>query len=155
MLVDIVSKNGNLLLNLPQRPDGTLDEGTTWIAEALAAWFRANGEGIYGTRPWRTAGEGPATAQHGTFKEDRVAWTVEDFRFTTKDDTVYAFQMKHADGGTAAIRSLGRRSGLQATGVRILGHGTPMWHEQREGALLVAMPERGNTAVPCIAVATS
>jgi alpha-L-fucosidase len=97
-------------------------------------------------------GEGPAAGPQGAFKEDRVKWTVEDFRFTGKGDTVYAFQMKHGDGGTAAVRSLGLSSGLRATGVRILGHGAPMWHEQRDRALLVAMPDKGSTPVPCIAV---
>jgi alpha-L-fucosidase len=60
MLVDIVSKNGNLLLNIPQQPDGTLDDECQFLLKSHAEWIRINGEGIYGTRPWTIAGEGPS-----------------------------------------------------------------------------------------------
>lgn len=152
MLVDIVSKNGNLLLNLPQLPDGALDDECMHIAQSLAAWFEANGEGIYDTRPWKVAGEGPATAEHGAFKENRIAWTVEDFRFTAKGDTVYAFQMKASEGGVAAIRALGANSGHRVTAVRVLGHDGPAPYEQAEQALVVRMPIPRGAIVPCIAV---
>jgi alpha-L-fucosidase len=152
MLVDIISKNGNLLLNQTQRPDGTLDDECLWILKALAGWIKANGEGVYGTRPWKTAGEGPATMQHGAFKEDAVHWTVEDFRFTCQGNTVYAFQMKYPEGGAAAVRSLGKRSGLKVAGVRLLGYGGPVAYEQAEQALVVRMPEQKGAIAPCLAV---
>lgn len=99
MLVDIVSKNGNLLLNIPQLPDGTLDEECAYILESLARWMKVNGEGIYRTRPWTVAGEDPSQVVIEGFKEDAVAWTVEDFRFTAKGNQLYAFQMKWPEGG--------------------------------------------------------
>jgi alpha-L-fucosidase len=154
MLVDIVSKNGNLLLNFPQKPDGTLDDECMEILRSLAAWFAANGEGIYDTRPWRIAGEGPANAEHGAFKENPISWTVEDFRFTCKGDTVFAFQMKRAEGGVAAIRALGADHGPRVTRVRVLGHEAPVAYSQAAQALIVHLPDQPGALVPCIAVDT-
>ena len=84
-LADIVSKNGNLLLNIPQLPDGTLPpEGERFLGE-MAAWMQINGEAIHGTRPWRTAGEGPTKANYGHFQEG-ADFTAEDLRFTRSRD---------------------------------------------------------------------
>jgi alpha-L-fucosidase len=140
MLVDIVSKNGNLLLNLPQRPDGTLDDECLYILRCLRDWMRVHGEGIYGTRPWRVFGEGPTGVPEGPFQEKEQEWTEQDFRFTAKDGTVYAFQMAKPSAGQAAIRSLGRDSGLEVAEVHLLGHGAPLTWEQREQALVVQLP---------------
>ena len=68
MLVDIVSKNGNLLLNVVQRPDGSLDAEVEQMLAQLAAWTAVNGEAIYGTRPWLVYGEGPSPAQGRAFQ---------------------------------------------------------------------------------------
>jgi alpha-L-fucosidase len=153
MLIDIVSKNGNLLLNFTQKPDGTLDDECHWILKTLARWIAANGEGIYGTRPWMVAGEGPSMPSHGAFKEDKVGWSVEDFRFTTKGDTVYAFQMKYPEGGAAAIRSLGKASGRAVRSVRMLGYGGDVAWEQAEQALVIRLPaERVAPSAPGFAV---
>jgi alpha-L-fucosidase len=153
MLVDIVSKNGNLLLNLPQMPDGTLDEECLWILESLSAWFEVNGDGIYGTRPWRVAGEGPARPEAGAFKETAVSWSPEDFKFTSVPGTVYAFQMKRSADGAAAIKSLSRESGLTVSGVSVLGSGAPLKYDQAEQALVLHIPEdQGSSNVPCLAV---
>ena len=70
MLVDIVSKNGNLLLNVVQRPDGSLDPEVEQMLKEMAAWNAINGEAIFGTRPWRIYGEGAVKAAGGNFKED-------------------------------------------------------------------------------------
>jgi alpha-L-fucosidase len=84
-LADIVSKNGNLLLNVVQLPDGSLPkECETFLAE-MAVWMANNGEAIHGTRPWRIAGEGPTTATYGHFKEG-ADFTAEDVRFTQSKD---------------------------------------------------------------------
>jgi alpha-L-fucosidase len=72
-LCDIVSKNGNLLLSVPLRGDGSLDEDEVAILEALARWFAVNGEAIYGTRPWRIYGEGPTRPRPGFMNEGRRA----------------------------------------------------------------------------------
>ncbi|MBI2299442.1 MAG: alpha-L-fucosidase [Armatimonadetes bacterium] len=153
MLVDIVSKNGNLLLNLTQRPDGSLDEQCQHICKVLAEWHALNGEGIGGTRPWRVAGEGGTASRSGAFKEDQVPWTSEDFRFTANGDTVYAYQMRYPDTRQAAVRSLGRDSGLTVKAVRLLGYAAEVKWEQAERALVVRLPdEQVGPCVPGLAV---
>ena len=77
MLVDIVAKNGNLLLNFTQQPDGTLDDECLAILADMAAWNKVNGEGIYGTRPWHIALEGEINAPEGRFREDELDWTAD------------------------------------------------------------------------------
>ena len=139
MLVDIVSKNGNLLLNVPQLPDGSLDLECTQILEDLGSWIRVCGEGIYGTRPFRVFGEGPGSVVIDGFTEDRVNWTSSDFRFTRRDNTVYAFQMAWPDDGRAVIRSLAGHETV--AGVRLLGHG-PVDFEQAHGIVVVRLPEK-------------
>ncbi|MHC4480029.1 MAG: alpha-L-fucosidase [Planctomycetota bacterium] len=143
MLVDIVSKNGNLLLNVPQRPDGTLDEECRWIVQSIGTWLKVNGEGIYGTRPWQVADEGPSSPESGKFKEEPVDWTAEDFRFTAKGEGLYAFQMAWPDDGRAVIRSLGTSAGLFAGEigkVELLGHDAPLEWTRSGDALAVTLP---------------
>ncbi len=94
ILVDIIAKNGNLLLNIPQKPDGTIDDECTYILQEMAKWIRICGEGVYGTRPFRVSGEGHSRVVIDHFKEDRVEWNSGDFRFTQKGNTLYAFQMR-------------------------------------------------------------
>ncbi len=89
-IVDIVSKNGNMLLNIPIKADGTLDKEATELLENVGEWFAVNGEAIYGTRPWYMFGEGKG----GIGRHDiESALTAKDFRYTTKGDTLYAFVM--------------------------------------------------------------
>jgi alpha-L-fucosidase len=141
MLVDIVSKNGNLLLNIPQLPDGTMDEECVYILESLASWMKVNGEGIYETRPWTVAGEGPSQVVIEGFKEDAVPWTVEDFRFTAKENQVYAFQMKWPEGGKSVIRGFAKGKVSNVTGVKVLGFDAPVKFEQTSRGLALDLPE--------------
>jgi len=93
-LIDIVSKNGNLLLNIPVRGDGTIDEDEVWFLEDMARWIEVNGEAIYGTRPWIIFGEGAGDVSAGNFGEGKARpYTAGDLRFTSKGDTIYAFAM--------------------------------------------------------------
>ncbi len=142
MLIDIVSKNGNLLLNIPQKPDGTLDDECTYLLQALGVWLRINGEGIYGTRPWTVFGEGSSQVFIKHFQEDAVPWTIEDFRFTQKDRQVYAFQMKWPEGGKTVIRSLGRGQAPEVRSVTVLGHEGPVRFEQTGRGLAIDLPEQ-------------
>jgi alpha-L-fucosidase len=141
MLVDIVSKNGNLLLNVPQRPDGTVDEECTYLLERLADWIRINGEGVFGTRPWQTATEGPSSVVISGFREDPVEWTAEDFRFTANGDVVYAFIMQWPEGGATTVRRLAAGQSPPVAGVDLLGSG-PVRFEQTARALRIFLPER-------------
>ena len=98
MLIDIVSKNGNLMLNIPVRGDGTIDEDEVACLEGIAKWIATNGEGIFATRPWKVYGEGPSVttqAPSGQFggARDVRPYTAEDIRFTSKGDSLYVFLM--------------------------------------------------------------
>lgn len=135
-LVDIVSKNGNLCLNIPQRPDGTLDDECDYLLRQMAAWMPANGEGLFGSRPWDVAGEGASSAEAGAFKEAAVDWTPADFRFTRKGDTVYAYQMRQPEDGRTLIRSLASGKARRVAGVRLLGHGPVPFQQTGEGLAL-------------------
>ena len=89
MLADIVSKNGNLLLNFPLPNSGALDYEEMVVLDGITAWMAVNSEGIYATRPWKIYGEGPSTkvdVQAERFNESkRPALTAEDVRFTTRE----------------------------------------------------------------------
>lgn len=146
-LVDIVSKNGNLLLNIPQRPDGTIDDECEYLLKEMAVWMKPNAEGIFGSRPWQVAGEGPTSAKAGAFQEGAVEWTAEDFRFTLKDSVVYAFQMRRPETNRAMIRSLGKSASRRVAGVRLLGHGDVEF-EQMPGGLAIALPDARLPAGP-------
>jgi len=89
-LIDIVSKNGNLLLNIPIKADGTLDKKATDLLIKVGEWFDVNGEGIYGTRPWYRYGEGKGTIGAHDLES---SLTSKDIRYTTKGDVLYAFVM--------------------------------------------------------------
>lgn len=139
-LVDMTSKNGNLLLNIPQRPDGTLDDECTYLLKQMAAWVKINGAGIFGTRPWRIGGEGPSTSPKGAFNEDAVSWGEEDFRFAQKENTLYVFQMRFPKSGQALVRSLATGAAPRVGRAVLLGAGELKIQQQAEG-LQIALPE--------------
>jgi len=146
-LVDIVSKNGNLLLNVPPRPDGTLDEQAEVILVELGKWMQVNGEAIYGTRPWKVFGEGPTSVEEGHFKEMKKPFTPQDFRFTAKGNVVFAICMAWpGDGASVTIKALSEKD--EPAGIRkvtLLGHaGRLKWSRDQE-ALTVRFPK----ARPC------
>lgn len=141
-LADIVSKNGNLLLNVGLRPDGTLPEDQKLILDEVGAWLRVNGEAIYGTRPWEVFGEGPTQVEDGHFKQQTKPYTSEDFRFTTKPDALYAICLDRP-GKQVVIHSLADKRKLWLGDVRqvwLLGYPEPLnWKRTAEG-LQVEMP---------------
>jgi alpha-L-fucosidase len=139
MLVDIVSKNGNLLLNFPVRGDGTLDAQEESILASLAEWISVNGEAIYSTRPWKVYGEGASNVSSGNFNEDKLHYTAEDIRFTTKEGNLYAIALGWPQTGKLTIRSL---AGASAHSVRLLGFPEPLkWSRDPQG-LVVQFPRR-------------
>ncbi len=146
MLVDIVSKNGNLLLSVPMRSDGTIDADEVAFLEGMAKWMAINGDAIYATRPWKIYGEGPSTtesAEKGTFggaKDVRAKpYTAEDIRFTTKAGALYAFLLEWPENGTALVKSLTPEAG-KVTGVSLLGHDGKLEWTQDEHGLSVKLP---------------
>lgn len=105
-LVDIVSKNGMLLINVGPKPDGTITDEEVKVLTELGAWLKINGEGIYGTTFWKCFGEGKTNNKGGYFSDyDETNFTEKDFRFTYKDGCLYAFQMR-PNGKRATIKSL-------------------------------------------------
>lgn len=108
-LVDVVSKNGSLLLNIGPKSDGTIPDEDRHILLEIGKWLSVNGEGIYGTSHWKKYGEGPTLTPEGHFTDTlRKSFTPEDFRFTCKPGALYVFAMKWPEDGVVRIRTLGR-----------------------------------------------
>lgn len=144
MLVDIVSKNGNLMLSVPVRGDGTIDEDEIAVLDALAAWMPANGEGIFATRPWRVYGEGPSvsnpapTGQFGGARDVRP-YTAQDVRFTRKGDTLYAFFMAWPTAPVTVASLADAVSPGRVARVDLLGGG-PLAFTQGADGLRITFP---------------
>lgn len=140
-LIDIVSKNGNLLLNIGPRSDGTIPEEVRQVLLDVGSWLNINGDAIYGTRPWRTYGEGPTKVAAGSFHDtDTAHYTPEDFRFTTKDDALYVIGLAWPANGEAVIRSLAATLGSRSVQtVSLLGSDAKPTFEQRPDGLHVQL----------------
>ena len=145
MLVDIVSKNGNLLINIVQTPEGDLEPDMLKTLDEIGKWTAANGEGIYGSRPWKIFGERPRSATEvkaGNFNEDRIKYTAEDIRFTCNGKKLYAFLLDRA-AGDIRIKSLGKSSGVNTQkilSVKLLGSKEKIQWQQEADALVIKGP---------------
>jgi len=151
LLVDIVSKNGNLLLNVVLRPDGTLDPEVETMLARLADWTSVNGEAIYGTRPWLTYGEGTTRAEGGAFKEE-FNFSAADIRFTTKGKTLYAIALGWPSDGKLVIRSLATTDDStvnQINRVELLGHRGDLKFTQGADGLTVELPAGSGPDLTC------
>ena len=140
LLADVVAKNGSLLLNVVQYPDGSLPPEARQFLVEMAQWMAINGEAIYGTRPWQRFGEGPTSMEAGHFKET-FPFTARDVRFTTKENSIYALTLGVPQGETR-IESLGK-SGAPAREigrVELLGSDQPLKWTQRNDALWIEAP---------------
>jgi alpha-L-fucosidase len=141
MLADIVSKNGNLLLNVVLHADGSLPPESEQLLAELTAWMAVNAQAIHGTRPWKIDGEGPTEAAAGMFKE-KVAYTARDIRFTTKGDRLFAITLGEP-AGNVAITSLAKGNpydGRVVQHVGLLGHRGAMAFRQTGQALVIDAP---------------
>ena len=143
-LVDIVSKNGNLLLNFGPRADGTIPDEVQATLREMGAWLKVNGEAIYATTPWKSFGEGPTQIKGGAFHDtDTKPYTPEDFRFTAKGSTVYSIGMACPADGKATIHSLGwahEGASLPIGSVELLGSTGKVTWAQNADALVVTLP---------------
>jgi len=141
-LADVVSKNGNLLMNVGPRPDGTIPEGAAQTLLAVGTWLKVNGDAIYGTRPWRQFGEGPTKFEAGSFHDtESKPYTAEDYRFTTKDGALYAIELGWPKDGEAIIRALSSGVGTRdVVSVELLGSTAPLTFQQTPDGLHIHVP---------------
>jgi alpha-L-fucosidase len=143
-LVDIVSKNGCLLLNVGPKADGTIPQEAVDIFLEIGKWLQINGEAIYGTRPWVIYGEGPTEAESGSFTDGtKETFTSEDIRFTKKGNTLYAICLGWPKD-RVRVRSLGKRAqpGLKISNVSMVGSRQRLkWSQDGEG-LVISAPKK-------------
>lgn len=148
-LVDVVSKNGNLLVSVPVRGNGTIDEQERAIVEGIGTWMQANGESIYGTRPWKIFGEGPA--QEGAaalsaqgFNEGKgKPFGAEDIRYVTKGKTLFATALGWPSNGRVLLKSLaagGPHYAGKVKQVELLGVPGKLKFEHTKDGLAVMLP---------------
>ena len=139
-LVDVVSKNGNLLLNIPVRGDGSLDEAELSFLADLTRWMDVNGECIFGTRPWKVFSDAPA-ADRGKRAQDAAAGgdAVPEVRFTTKGDALYAVALDWPKEDRLLIRALSPGAG-KVRSVNLLGHRGALTWTQTDRGLEVNLP---------------
>ncbi|SOD91490.1 alpha-L-fucosidase [Streptomyces sp. Ag109_G2-15] len=153
-LVDVVSKNGCLLLNVGPKADGSIPEAEVELLREIGAWLAVNGEAIYASRPWVVYGEGPARVKEGQFTEnDQPGYGPADLRFTTRAEHLYVTALGGAQDGRIHVRSLGRDLTLynQRIGaVHLLGHPDPLEFERGPHELTVRLPE--GTPIPAMPV---
>jgi alpha-L-fucosidase len=147
-LADVVSKNGNLLLNIPLRGDGSIDDDERRILQDMASWMKVGGEAIFATRPWRIFGEGPTRPPAGSLNEGEAKpYTHEDLRFTTRNGALYVLAMEWPPGRELIVRALASAPVERA---ELLGFGQIGHQRVAEGLLLNLPPERPTALVPAI-----
>lgn len=141
-LIDVVSKKGNLLLNIGPKGDGSIAPGDQKILREVGDWLHTNGEAVYGSRPWKRAAEGPTVEKTGMFTDQSCPeYTKEDFRFTVKGGSLYVFALVYPEDGKLLIRSLAEEEDFDSNlfkgiirEISILGFPEkPQWHRDRQG----------------------
>lgn len=160
-LVDVVSKNGCLLLNIPLRADGTYDEKEALFLDELEAWMKVNGESIFETRPWVIFGEGPVAGANikmnaQGFNDGQYSkMDARDIRFNQTRKYLYATPMAWPADGKLVIKTLAKgNSHLRkpVTNVYLLGHGKVKAHQTSDG-LVITLPQPLNNVVPVLRIA--
>ena len=136
-LVDIVSKNGNLLLNIGPKPDGTIGDAETKVLTGTGIWLQENGEAIYGTRPWKVYGEGPTKSASGAFKDQKEPFTWQDVRFTTRDSILYITALGIPEG-QLSIKALALKAGNgKIADIKLLGSDEKINWKQKDDELII------------------
>ena len=160
LLVDIVSKNGNMLLSVPLRADGTPDEKELAIMKEFGAWMKVNSESIVKTRPWKVFGEGPiANADikinaQGFNDGQYTNAGANEIRFTQTEKNLYVTALAWPENHTITVKSLAEGSDLYPTAIKsveLLGYGK-VKYERTKDALVVTLPEKLNNIMPVLRV---
>lgn len=157
LLADIVSKNGNLLLNIPLRADGTFDEKEYEVIKGIGAWMDINKEAIYDTRPWKKFGEGPIAESEiplnaQGFNEGSYSdMTGKEIRFTTKGKNLYAIILACPEDRQVNIKSLGTAE-RRIKRVDLLGHGKLPFRQTENGVAVTLPASHGNLTVPVLRI---
>jgi alpha-L-fucosidase len=144
-LIDIVSKNGNLLVNFGPRSDGTIPDEVQTVLREVGSWLKTNGEAIYGTRPWKIYGEGPTKIVEGAFHDTEAQpFTDRDFRFTTKKDALYACELGWPTSGEAVIHSFttAQLDGGKIASVTLLGSTSPIVFDMQNDGVHLRLPTK-------------
>jgi alpha-L-fucosidase len=155
MLVDIVSKNGNLLLNIPVRGDGSIDEKEVAILEDIAAWMELNKESIFDTRPWKVFGEGPSVdavnALNGAgFNEGKVGYTEKDIRYNQKGNVLYATVMGQITGDVLMKSLAGAEGEVKIQKIEMLGSEEKLFWNQNKESLIIKQPNVVSNAIATV-----
>jgi alpha-L-fucosidase len=159
MLVDIVSKNGNLLLSVPVKGDGTIDDKEEAILAGIKAWIDINGESIYGTRPWKTFGEGPLADAANPLSaqgfNEGNNYSSKDVRYVQKDGVLYATIMRWPAGKNFTFQSLSMSSDYysgKVQSIELLGYGAIEYTEAVNGVTVTLPDVHPNAIAPVFKV---
>ena len=152
LLADVVSKNGNLLLNIGPRSDGTIPDQVQQILRDVGGWLKVNGESIYASRPWRIYGEGPTKTASGSFHDTETKpYTAEDFRFTTKGDVLYAIELAASADGKSVIHAIGTYPGeRKVQSVSLLGASGNVAFTQSSDGLHLSLAQPSSSKFPLV-----
>lgn len=155
MLVDIISKNGNLLLSIPVKSDGTIDDKEMKVVEGIKAWMDINAKSVYGTRPWKTFGEGPlaesANALSAQGFNEGNKYSARDVRYVQRNDTLFATVMRWPASQTFSFESLSLASEFysgKVASVELLGYGKVNYTETVSGLTVDVPATRPNEIAP-------
>jgi alpha-L-fucosidase len=155
-LVDIVSKNGNLLLDITPMASGVIPAEVKERLLEVGDWLRVNGEAIYETRPWKIFGEGPTKVQEGQFGEEKIPdFTAQDIRFTSRWKTLYAIALNWPQATREfVIKSLNAKDALisksEVAGIRMLGSEEKLSWQQDAQGLKISLPLQKPGKYACV-----
>lgn len=156
MLVDVISKNGNLLLSVPVRADGTIDEKERAVVNDIKAWMDINSESIYGTRPWTTFGEGPLAEGSKPLNaqgfNEGFKYSAQDVRYVSKGKkTVFATIMVWPEAGDFTFKALSSKAG-RVKGVSLLGYGRLPYTQDAQGLHVTLPAQHPNDIAPALKI---
>lgn len=153
-MVDIVSKNGTLLLNIGPKADGTIPEEDQHILKSIGQWLKDNGEAIYETNYWKVFGEGPTEIIEGAFTDTkRTAFTSEDIRYTYKAPYVYATVLKWPEDGRVKLCSFGQKHHYYRSympDIQLLAYDYSVRSKMTDDALILEVDEKMDTPYPVV-----